>query len=187
MTPRNSSTRYGAVAQSLHWGTVVLVLLAWFLGSFGDAVPRGPARMAVLFVHIAAGLAVMLLLALRLLWRAGDPAPKALSTAMGMWGDRAAAIVHWALYVLLLAVPVAGIVLQFARGNSLPVFGLFEIASPWVTDRGFARSMKEIHEVLANLMLALAGLHGGAALFHHLVLRDATLARMTPWLRSPEA
>ena len=45
--------------------------------------------------------------------------------------DPAARIAHYTLYALLVAVPVAGIVLQFARGDALPLFGLAEIASPW--------------------------------------------------------
>lgn len=37
----NSPTGYGAVAQVLHWVTVVFVILAWTLGIFGDLLPRG--------------------------------------------------------------------------------------------------------------------------------------------------
>jgi cytochrome b561 len=70
---------------------------------------------------------------------------------------------------------------QFARGNALPVFGLFEIASPWSANRSFARSMKDVHEVLANTLVILAVLHAAAALAHHWLLRDRTLLRMLPW------
>ena len=79
-----------------------------------------------------------------------------------------------------LAAPVAGIALQFARGDALPVFGIFEIASPWMADRAFARSVKGVHELLANSLVILAGVHAAAALFHHWILRDRTLLRMIP-------
>jgi len=69
---------------------------------------------------------------------------------------------------------------QFARGNALPVFGLFEIASPWASNRAFARSVKEVHEVLANALVILAILYAVAALVHHWIFRDRTLARMLP-------
>src|SRR5690349_1160726 len=72
---RNSAQGYGAVPQMLHWITVVLVLLAWSLGQFDDVFPKGAARAASLFVHITAGLAVVGILLLRLLWRIADPPP----------------------------------------------------------------------------------------------------------------
>ena len=178
---RNSTSHYGAIALSFHWITVALVIIAWALGSFDDVLPRGPARAAGLFVHISAGIAIMAMLFVRLAWRVGDPPPPAETTPLGAWADRAGRLAHIALYALLIAVPVSGIVLQFARGNALPVFGLYEIASPWVADRAFARSVKEVHEVLANALVILAALHAGAALFHHWVLKDRTLLRMLPW------
>ena len=121
----------------------------------------------------------MLLLG-RAAWRVGDPPPPVESSGLGVWGERAGQFAHYALYVLLAAVSIAGIVVQFARGNALPVFGLFEIASPWVADRAFARSVKEVHEVLANALVILAILHAAAALVHHWIFRDRTLARMLP-------
>ena len=44
MQLRKSADRYGAVPQSLHWITVILVLIAWALGVFEDALPKGEAR-----------------------------------------------------------------------------------------------------------------------------------------------
>jgi len=49
-----------------------------------------------------------------------------------------------------------------------------------VKDRAFARSVTEVHEILANALVILAGLHAVAALVHHWILRDRTLARMLP-------
>jgi cytochrome b561 len=180
---RNTADGYGAISQSLHWLTVGLVLLAWLLGEFGDAFPRGPARAGALFVHNSAGLAVLAVLALRLAWRLFDPPPPPVPTLFGVWLDRLARLGHYALYALLVAAPAVGIVLQFARGDALPVFGLFEIASPWPADRAFARSVKEVHEVLANALVLLAAAHAAAALLHHFVLGDRTLARMLPGAR----
>ena len=59
MNLRNSETHYGAVAQSLHWVTVLLVMR--LLGTFGDDLSEGSTRTAGLFVHISAGLAVVAL------------------------------------------------------------------------------------------------------------------------------
>jgi len=62
----------------------------------------------------------------------------------------------------------------------LPIFGLFEIASPWAKDRAFAGSATEVHEVLANALVILAAGHAAAALVHHWTFRDRTLVRMLP-------
>lgn len=180
MRLRSSVEGYGAVSQIMHWITVVLVILAWLLGQFDDVFPKGAARAAGLFVHNSAGLAVIGILVLRLLWRFADPPPPIEHTILGAWLDRAGRLAHYLLYALLIAVPISGIVLQFARGDALPLFGLTEIASPWTRDRAFARSVKEIHEVTANALIILAALHAAAALVHHWVLRDRTLVRMFP-------
>lgn len=180
MQLRNSADHYGAISQCLHWCTVIFVIVAWALGTFDDMLPRGTARAAGLFVHISAGLAILAVLVARVLWRTVDTPPPAEPTVLGIWGDRASRTAHYALYALLAAISVVGIVLQFARGEALPLLGFIEIPSPWTANRAFARSMKETHEVLANALMILAALHAAAALVHHWVLRDRTLVRMLP-------
>ena len=177
---QNSPDGYGAIPQALHWLTVGLVLLAWATGEFDDALPKGAARATGLLVHESAGLAILGILVVRLLWRLADPPPPPEPTVLGKWLDRAGLLAHYALYALLIAAPVAGIVLQFARGEPLQLFGLLEIASPGSANRTFARAAKEVHEVLANGLVVLAGLHAAAALVHHWLFRDRTLVRMLP-------
>lgn len=176
----NSSNSYGAVPQVMHWLTVLLVAVAWTLGLFGDEFPKGAPRSAGLFVHISAGLTVIALLVVRLAWNLANPPPDGEPTGLGVWVDRLGRMAHYLLYGLLMAVPIAGIVLQFARGDALSIFGITDIASPWITDRAFARSVKEVHEALAHTLMIVAGFHAAAALFHHWVLRDRTLAKMLP-------
>ncbi|HYM71831.1 MAG TPA: cytochrome b [Stellaceae bacterium] len=175
----NSPQRYGAIAKLLHWLTVVLVVLAWGLGTFGDDLPRG-AQSAGLFVHMSTGLTILTLLVIRVIWRTTDPPPPPELTPLGNRVVLVGKITHFALYLLLAATPIAGIVLQFARGNAVPLFGVLEIASPWVRDRAFAGSVREIHQTLANAVMILGGLHSAAALVHHWVFRDRTLERMLP-------
>jgi cytochrome b561 len=184
MHVRNSSQGYGAIAMALHWSVVALVLGAWVSGQFGDELPRGAPREIGLFVHMSLGLAIVVFVVARLFWRLSDPPPAPEKSPLGAWGEWAGKAVHYFIYVALIAVPIAGIVVQFAQGHALPVFGLFEIASPWKPDRAFAHDVKEVHEALANAMMTLIGLHAAAALAHHYIFRDRTLLRMLPVIRS---
>ncbi len=158
--------KYGPTSRLLHWLTVLLV------------------------IHIWAGLAILLIVALRFPWRIANPPPPAEANEFNRWliswTDPAARLTHYALYLLLFAVPIVGILLQFSRGHALPLFGLAEIASPLSADRGLAHNLKELHEVLADLLVIVALLHAGAAIVHHVVFRDNTLVRMAPWLRKAD-
>lgn len=183
MRIRNSSQTYGALAIALHWIVALLVLVSWLTGQFGDELPKGAPRDTGLFVHVSVGLAILGFVMTRILWRLADPPPATERSALGVWGDRAGKAVHYLIYILLIAIPLVGVAAQFARGHSLPIFGLFEIASPWTEDRTFAHNVTEVHEMLANAIMLLVGLHAAAALLHHYVLRDRTLLRMLPGAR----
>ena len=123
---------------------------------------------------------VLILLMVRVIWRVVDRPPPPEVTPLGNWLEVFGKITHAALYVLLAATPILGIVLQFARGEALPLFGVTEIASPWVRDRAFASLLKDVHETLANSLMILAAFHALAAMVHHWLWRDRTLARMLP-------
>lgn len=177
---RNDAQGFGSIAKLLHWTAAASVLAAWLIGVVGDDPFPKTWKGAILFTHISFGLLVLATLLGRLGWRMAGPAPAAIATRFEPLMGVAALVAHVLLYALLLMVPLSGIVLQFARGEAVPLFGLYEIASPWVRDRAFARSVKEVHEIFAHMLLVLAALHAAAALAHHHLLKDDTLARMLP-------
>jgi cytochrome b561 len=182
MTASSEATRYNPPARFFHWLTVVCVLAAWTLGLFGDDLPRGPIRHTGEFVHILLGETVVLLLILRLVWRFIAPAPLPEPTNFGFAGALATRIVHLMLYGLLLAVPVVGVVTLFHGGEALPLYGVYDIPSPWPKNRELKHDSKEIHEFLAHSLIVLALLHATAALVHHYVLKNGVLRRMLPAL-----
>lgn len=172
--------RYHPMSQIAHWLSAFLVIAAWTLGLLGDELPKGPPREMGEFAHILLGEGVVLLLVLRLVWRVVAPAPPPEPTRLGALADLGAKLAHLALYALLFAVPAVGLATLFAGGESLSVFGLFDIASPWPKNREIKHSYEGIHEFMAHGLMALAALHAAAALAHHYWLRDATLKRMLP-------
>jgi cytochrome b561 len=129
---------------------------------------------------MSVGLAVFLLVGVRLIWRFIDPPPPAEKTPFGRFGDLASAGMHWLLYVLILAIVLFGVAAQFADGGAIPFFGIFQIVSPWIKDHGLAENLEDVHETLAHGFMIVAGLHAAAALVHHFLLRDRTLTRMLP-------
>jgi cytochrome b561 len=91
----NTPKRYGAAVQLLHWATVLLVIVAWLLGTFGDDLPRGAARSTGLFIHMSAGLAVLAIVAVRLLWRMADVPPPPEKTPSAPGSSRSAGWRIW--------------------------------------------------------------------------------------------
>lgn len=173
----NSNARYGTVPQMVHWLTAIFVVAGWLLGTFIDDFPKA-AHAPMLTVHMTLGQCVIALLVLRLAWRITNPPPPPEKTRFGRLQQTAAAASHYLLYALLLAVPFFGTLVQLKRGAALPLFALWDFASPWPVDRATAKSLLRIHAYLANTLLALAGTHAIAALAHHFVFRDRTLVRM---------
>jgi cytochrome b561 len=180
MQLRNSTSRYGAIPQAVHWLTALFVIAGFLLGQFGDALPRGPARDLGFLAHMTLGQCVLLLLMMRLIWRFADPPPPPEATPFGRLVEFAAKLSHFALYALLVIVPCLGIIVQLKRGHDLPVLGMWNFVSPWPADRPTARAVLGFHAYLADALLILAGLHACAAIVHHHVWRDRTLVRMLP-------
>ncbi len=176
----NTTARYGAVPQILHWLTAIFVICGFFLGQFGDDLPKGNARDTGLFIHMTLGQCVVVLLMARLAWRIANPPPPPEPTPLGRLLVRTAKLSHFTLYALLLLVPFLGAIVQLKRGHALPVLGFWEFQSPWPADRSIAKTIRGFHGLLADALLILAGVHAGAALLHHYVWRDPTLRRMLP-------
>jgi cytochrome b561 len=181
----NSKAQYGAVAQILHWLTALFVICGWLLGTFHDDLPKGAARSVALSIHMTLGQCVIVFLIARLAWRMVNPPPPPEPTRFGWLQQAVAALTHYVLYALLVAVPVMGIVVQLKRGNTLPLFSVWDVASPWPVDRAMARSLLKVHEYLADALLLLAGVHAMAALAHHHLFEDRTLLRMLPGVTRP--
>lgn len=180
MNESTEKSRYSAPAQLFHWLSVLLVGFAWLSGLLGDDLPKGSIRAMGLFAHVSAGQIIAALLVLRILWRFNDPPRPAEPSPRGARADVPPMLMQAALYLLLIAIPVCGVVLLFAKGQPLPLFGLAEIASPWVKDRAFAHSVKEVHEFMAHSLIVLATSHAALALVHHYVAKDRVLKRMLP-------
>jgi cytochrome b561 len=172
--------RYTTTAIVLHWLIALLIVGAFTLGLVMTDIPGfSMAKLKYFAWHKWAGVTVLLLAALRLLWRLTHR-PPALPGAMPAWQRGAAHGLHHLLYVLMFAVPVAGYFYTLAAGFPVVYFGLFKLPVLIAKNLALADTLKQVHYWLAMSMAALVGLHALAALKHAIVDRDGTLRRMLP-------
>ncbi|NLA67638.1 MAG: cytochrome b [Gammaproteobacteria bacterium] len=182
MQIRNSSERWGAVSQLLHWAIVVLIgWLAW-LGLTMVDMPPTPAKVNAYALHKSLGLPLLALVAVRVAWRlyAGAPRPV---PGTPSWQARVASATHAALYLLLFAIPISGWVFNSASGYPLQWFKQFNLPAIAGRSEGLADLAIQVHEYGFWLLLLLVLMHAGAAFHHHLFHGDDTLRRMLPALR----
>ncbi|ALJ38067.1 hypothetical protein AEJ54_01715 [Azospirillum sp. Sp 7] len=164
----------------LHWSVALLILVAFAIAQGRGLVPRGPERTALMDLHRSLGVLVLALVALRMVWRAVSPPPPMPSDTAPLL-LLAAKAGHLALYALMIAVPLAGVLMTQANGHPVSVFGLFTLPALVGEDKAFGHTLEEAHEFLGTAIIVLAGLHAAAALVHQYVLKDGTLNRMLPW------
>ena len=169
---------YDPVAKAFHWLTAFLIIGLWCVGLGMEELPKGDLRSQIIGLHKALGVVVLALTVLRLAWRATHATP-ALPDTMPGWEQLAAKLGHLALYGLMLAFPVSGILMSQSGGRDVNVFGLI---LPTLVEKN--EEMKhlfgETHESLAWILAAVLVAHVAAAIRHHVVLKDDVLRRMLP-------
>jgi cytochrome b561 len=176
---RNTRDRWGAVAQSFHWLIAVLILGTMVLGWVMVYWPVGPTQFSLYALHKSIGLTVFALVVLRLGWRLASTAPE-LPAQMPHWERRAAHGAHVLLYLLIIAMPVSGYLINAGAGFPLTWFGLVRIPSPSEGSEWLESVASAVHLTLFWTLLAVLALHVFGALRHHFVLKDDVLSRMLP-------
>jgi len=184
MSTNDGAARYSRGAIILHW-LIALLIIGNFIGAWtSEDLPRDQ-KIVMMGYHKANGILILLLTLVLIGWRFTYRPPALLET-LKTWEAALARVTHTLFYVLMLAVPLAGLSLHSAFGKGMPVsmFGLFDFpALPVATDKATIGLFNELHEVTATAMLVLVGLHVAAALKHQFLDRDGTMARMLPFLR----
>jgi cytochrome b561 len=171
--------KYGAIAMLFHWLLALMIVLAWGLGWYMADLPFSPSRLKLFSWHKWLGMTILLLAALRLLWRLRHPAP-ALPAAMARWETMLAHLSHGAMYLLFFAVPLAGWARSSAAGFPIVYLGLVPLPDLVGKDKALAASLTQAHAVGAWLLGALIVLHVAAAIKHAVVDKDGVFSRMVP-------
>ncbi|MBY0612166.1 MAG: cytochrome b [Beijerinckiaceae bacterium] len=171
-----NAQRYDTRTIVFHWTIAVLVVLQWLSAQTIDLFPRGPLRVDARSVHIMLGVLTGAVLLARIIWRAteGRRLPLADKGVLNL----VAKATHWGLYALLTAMVLVGLFLAWTRGDS--IFNLFSIPAYEPGNRALVHQVEELHGTIGWIIIAVAGLHSAAALFHRYFLKDGVLQRMLP-------
>lgn len=143
----------------LHWLIGALIVANYFVSegmedAFDGSMEGEPVSGLVPNWHVYAGLAVLVLVLVRLVLRMTNGTPRPMADGLA---DRAARAMHGVLYLLMIAVPVLG---------AITWYGGIDVTA-------------DLHVLAMDLMMVLALAHAAVALFHHYVLKDGLLTRMT--------
>lgn len=179
MQIHNSASSYGIVAKSLHWVLSLLIILAWIVGYYAMDLPdKDPQKFKLFDLHKSAGMVILMLVIIRFSWRLYDGAPgfEAIKNKVVV---TAARTVHYLLYAFMFIQPLSGWAMSSAAGYNPTFFGLFTFPGLVPKDPNTVQTFVAIHNGAAMMLLVLFFLHVGGALFHHFILKDNTLRRMT--------
>lgn len=176
---------YSPAARVLHWLTVLLVAamipVGFAMTYRGKVLNVWDGTTNALYSgHKLAGLILLAIVLVRLANRLMRGAP-ADEPSLEPWQRAASHVVHWLLYLLLIAMPVLGW-LGVSMFPALDVFGLFKLSALTAPSSEGAKFAFYVHGICAFILLGLIGVHVAAALFHHFIRKDTVLARMLPGL-----
>lgn len=169
---------YNAISRLLHWLMAFLVLIMLALGWSFEFI-HGEIKPFLVELHKSLGIAILTLFFIRLGVRIllpPPPHPAYMPLPMKFAADTA----HVLLYVLLMALPLSGWLALSAMGRPPSFFGFLTMPALMEKTPELVALLRSIHANGAIILAVIGVFHGGAALFHHVVLKDNTLKRMWP-------
>jgi cytochrome b561 len=179
----NTTVRYGTLSIGLHWLMFLLLVGVYSCIELRELFPKdSDPRNALKAWHFTLGLTVFGLVWIRFALRLFQITP-AISPPTPAWQHVLSRIVHFALYAMMIGMPVAGWLILSGEAKSIPFYGL-SLPPLMGENKELAEAIEEIHETVGKVGYFLIGLHTVAALYHHYFVRDNTLQRMLPSGRS---
>lgn len=173
----DSREKLSSLTLAFHWaiGPTIIGLLA--LGIYMVDLPRSEWRSTLYGWHKLAGTTVLMLAAVRILWRwrNGLPSP---AGDWPEWQHKLANATHVVLLIATIFLPVSGAVFSYGAGHPVPVLGLFNIGPPAAKVVWLGDTAQFIHGWAGWIMVGIVALHVAGALKHHVVDKDGTLRRM---------
>lgn len=183
LPPMVSPHRYTTTAIALHWLLALALFATFALGIYMHELPMSPTRLKLFSWHKWAGVTILALSVVRLLWRLAKrpPAlPARIADAMPGWQRAAFHGTHHLLYLLFFVVPLTGWAYSSAAGFPIVWFGVLPLPDFVPVNRELADTLKGLHKVLSLGLGAVVLAHIAAAIKHQVVDNDGLLQRMWP-------
>lgn len=179
----NTSNRFTPLAMLLHWLMAIMILCIFAVGVYMADLPFSPSRLKLYNWHKWAGIMVLTLAVIRIVWRIvkrPPPLPAAIQDKMPAWQRIAHHGTHHFLYLLFFVVPLLGWAYSNAEGFPIVLFGVIPLPDLLSTDKALAEMIKPLHGLAAFGLIGLSALHIAAALKHQLIDKDGLIERMLP-------
>ncbi len=176
----NTPVRYGSLSIAMHWLMFFLLVAVYACMELHESFPKGSAmRVGLKNWHFTLGLTVFFLVWLRLALRLFQVTP-AIQPRPAKWQDIAAKLVHIALYVFMIGMPIGGWLVLSGEAKPIPFYGI-DLPALIAKNKDLAENVEDIHKTVGEIGYYLIAVHTLAALFHHYYQKDNTLKRMLPW------
>lgn len=172
--------KFASIQIFLHWLTFVLLILVYATMELRGLAVRGSWQgVAMVVTHFSAGVTVLIVMCLRLWLRTRHASPL-IHPAPPRWQTALAHLIHIALYLLFIALPVTGVLSRYFKGRDWWLFGVTMPVAP-TPDAALSTALSDWHILLAPWGYVLISLHALAALAHHYLFKDNTLKRISPF------
>ena len=166
-------SKWSVASRLFHWISAVLLLITWIMMLLYQNLDNN----LYIGLHKAFGISLLFWMIARVINRIFTKAPPALP--MPKWQLVMSKLSHFALYAVLIAMPLAGLLMSVYGGRPVDIFGLFQIPVFVTPDRGLARFYNDLHtDIIWPMIIAFTLLHIAAAFYHQLVKKDNFIARM---------
>lgn len=184
-TSLSEETRgYGLIMRVLHWSMAAIMITMILAGIYmvnGPWNGEFPASRSWLYdYHRGMGFVLMILVIIRLMAYRFTTPPSPLPASVSPAQRLVSKSVHFIIYASLIIHPLFGWVATNIWGvKNIPVFGMFNLPPLAEKNRELGNLLLEWHGYMGFAIAALIVLHVAAALYHHMVLKDGVLTRMT--------
>ena len=176
--------RFTPLQRTLHWVMAVCILAMLFVG-VGMVSTIAPEYLTLVNIHKPLGILILILALIRLVVRlryGAPPLPLDLPEPMKL----AAYLSHYALYALMIAMPLIGWAMLSAAEYPVVIWPGVWLPPILPLDPGLHSLLWNAHFYLAFLFFALILMHLAAGLFHALIRRDGVFDAMGPRLTHDE-
>jgi cytochrome b561 len=169
-------TRYHPVLVGLHWFLAIFIVAALVLGIFAlKTTPNSsPMKYEALRAHMTGGLAILLLMSIRLAIRSLSVHPAAADAGSDALNGLAK-VSHFALYGAVFGMVAAGLTTAIQAGILPILAGSTSVPLPETFNVFPARVL---HGWISKALMSLITLHVAAAFYHQFMRRDGLLSRM---------